>query len=141
MPQLQFTRDLVAPIRSGRKTQTLRARLPSGCIVGSRLTLLNGYHVAAFLGHATIVAIDCIRKIDLTHDDAVHDGFATLADLHDRLVAMHAPDMLWRIRWRDFIPAPVIARPVDAPSKTRRIQRPHKDGRHRRHLVSESSSR
>lgn len=133
MPALQFTRDLADAIRAGRKSQTLRAKLPGNCRVGNRLTLQNGYNRGSNLvGHAVIASVDQVRSIDLTLDDARLDGFATLADLHTRLVAMRAPDVLWRVRWRDFSPAPEAARPVDVPSSGRHTRTPHTVGRRRR---------
>jgi hypothetical protein len=105
MPALQFTRDLRDAILAGRKSQTLRAKLARGATIGSRLTLQNGYSPGAVFGHSQIVAIDHVAACDLTHEDAVLDGFATLGDLRLRLRKMKAPKLLWRIRWADFQPS------------------------------------
>lgn len=112
MPALQFTRDLADAIRAGRKTQTLRSKLPRGATLGADLTLLNGYRPGATFGHAKIAAIDLVSVADLTTRDAVLDGFATLADLHVRLVKLKAPDALWRIRWAGLSLVPAAAPPV-----------------------------
>lgn len=118
MPALQYTRDLADLLRAGRKTQTLRAKLPPGCVVGSTLTHLNGYRKGGnVVGRSTITAIDQVTSATLTEEDAVLDGFATLADLRARLDAMDAPPTLWRIR---FTRAQVVARPACGPSSTGR---------------------
>jgi hypothetical protein len=106
MPSLQFTGDLVAPILKGLKTQTLRAKLNRGIEVGAPLTLQNGYRKGGnVVGRATISAVDLVATRSLTEQDARLDGFATLAELRERLRAMGAPRKLWRIRWTEFQPA------------------------------------
>jgi len=103
MPALQFTRDLAEAIRAGRKTQTLRNKLPGNCVVGQRLTLQNGYHSESLIGHAVVFSVDLIKSKDLNDEDARLDGFQTLAELHARLRKMKASRALWRIRWVDVV--------------------------------------
>lgn len=142
MPALQFTRDLADAIRAGRKSQTLRATQPRGCLLGSRLTLLNGYQpTGSLVGHAVIASVDQIATRDLTEQDAMLDGFATLAELHARLVAMRAPEILWRVRWRDFSPAPVAARPAADQAPAPRTRKRHKPLRSTASRVLGSSAR
>jgi hypothetical protein len=104
MPALQFTRDLADRIRAGKKSQTLRSKLPGNCVIGARLTLQNGYQPGRCLvGHAVIDHVDLIAISDLTETDAVLGGFETLTDLRHRLRLTNAHPVLWRIRWRDFV--------------------------------------
>jgi hypothetical protein len=105
MAGLQFTRDLALAILRGDKIQTLRATLPRGLIVDTRLTMMNGYHSATVFGHAIVTVFDLVTVSHLTTLDARLDGFATLADLRARLARMKVQhEQLWRIRWRDFRP-------------------------------------
>lgn len=103
MPGLQFTRDLAEAVIRGDKTQTLRAKLPPGVVVGARLTMMNGYRLGSVFGHAITLLVDQIAMQRLTSMDARRDGFATLAELVARLESMRAPPLLWRIQWRDFL--------------------------------------
>lgn len=76
--------------------------------------------------------IDRIHIGALTHEDAILDGFDTLNELLARLTTMRAPDILWRIRWINFIPAPAIS-PLDvSPLKRPRTRRQRTDVRQRR---------
>ena len=127
MPALQFTWDLADAICADRKTQTLRNSLPRGALAGVTLTLFNGYRAGSRIGSARIASIDQVRREDLTHEDAVLDGFESLQALQDRLDAMSASETLWRIRWADFIPDPTFARPVVAQASTRRTRTPRRD--------------
>ena len=144
MPALQFTRDLADAIRAGRKSQTLRAKAPRGCSTGARLTLLNGYRVDALFGYATIASVDQVSRAAITHDDAIRDGFASLAELVARLDAMRVPAdaELWRVRWVDFTPARAVARPLVARALARRTGKRQQAGRRRRaSRVPESAAR
>ena len=104
MAGLQFTRDLAIAILRGEKIQTLRATLPRGLIVDTRLTMMNGYHPGTVFGHAIVSVFDLVTVSHLTTLDARLDGFPTLGDLRARLAKMNTQhEELWRIRWRDFV--------------------------------------
>lgn len=139
MPALQFTRDLADLIRAGRKSQTLRATAPRGCVVGARLTLLNGYRAGATIGHAVVTSFDLVDVSALAEIDAHLDGFASLEELRARLRRLGAPSMLWRIRWREFTQVPAAARPRASRSQARHTRRQQPAGRRCRSRSHESA--
>lgn len=106
MPALQFRREYVDLIRRGVKTQTVRAKLSGGFVVGRRLRLHNGYHSDAHIGDATITEVVLVDVAELTESDARLDGFESLDGLRVALADTYPrARKAYRVRWHDFTPA------------------------------------
>jgi len=85
-------------IRSGKKTSTLRFWRRPRVRAGSR-------HNIRGLGKIHIEAIELIDPEMLTHEDAVNDGFDSLAELKRAMNELYPSDLrrgrkLYRIRFR-----------------------------------------
>ena len=107
MKQIFFKARFVPLIMSGQKSQTVRAktRLRPGDVVQAR----NRYELPAFT-FLKVLAVDAMRRDELTEADATADGFNSLSELQQTLTELY-PELsesseLYRIRFeRTDIPA------------------------------------
>lgn len=86
-------------IASGRKTSTIRAWEQCRVKPGQRLTFTN-YRTSV---RVQVLTVSCVRVEQLTRDDAVSDGFASLRELIEALRS-HYPTLrpdarVWVIRF------------------------------------------
>ena len=73
MPTLRFRAHLIDPILSGRKVQTLRARIPHTVACAEVIDAACRYDRPAF-ARLAVVSIDRIAVADLTRADARRDN-------------------------------------------------------------------
>jgi uncharacterized protein YqfB (UPF0267 family) len=95
---LRFKAPLIDPILTGRKTQTLRARIPASIVRGSVIDAGCRYDRPAF-ARLRIVSVDQVELEELTQADAGREGLASLEELVTGVGRLY-PDVAQLIRVR-----------------------------------------
>lgn len=98
MTTLRFKAPLIEPILSGRKTQTLRARVPATIVRGSTVHAACRYDRPPF-ARLRVVSVDQVELGQLTRADARREGLASLDELVVGVARLY-PDIASLIRVR-----------------------------------------
>lgn len=113
---LLFKKQFLPAIRAGRKTQTVRLWKYRRMRTGQR-SYIPG------CGYIVVEAVEPLRLEELTEEDALRDGFASLPQLLDELVCLYEEQLaagyqVYRVRFRlvDRETAMAIPRLTSKPS-------------------------
>lgn len=98
MTTLRFKAPLIERILSGRKTQTLRARVPATIARGSTVRAACRYDRPPF-ARLRVVSVDRVALAELTRADARREGPASLDELVAGVARLY-PDVASLVRVR-----------------------------------------